>query len=278
MADSLAAMKPPPAVLTIAGSDPTGGAGIQADLRTFEACGVHGASAVTALTVQDSRGVAAIHPTKPAIVVSQMEAALQDLKIRGVKSGMLATPAIARAVASTLRRHGLSRYVCDPVLAASAGGALAKPGLALAIRRHLLPLAAVVTPNVPEAEVLTGLRVRTIQEAIEAARDLRQQGARAVLLKGGHLEAAPATDILLLGNRVILLEGTFFQDREVHGTGCVYASAIASYLAGGSSLIGAVRRAKRLVSEAIRNARPAGKRWVADPAPTRRSRVSIECD
>ncbi len=267
----LRAMKQPPVVLTIAGSDPTGGAGIQADLRTFEACGVHGATAVTALTVQDSRGVAGIHPTRSALVLDQMESALGDLKIRAVKSGMLATPAIARTVASTLRRQSRLHYVCDPVLSATAGGGLAATGLLQAIRRHLLPVASLVTPNVPEAEALTGLQVRSKDEAIAAAKELRRLGARAVLVKGGHLEAAKATDILLIGNRTILIEGIFIPGRDVHGTGCVYASAIAAYLASGDGLTVAVKRAKQLVTEAIRYARPSGKRWMANPGASHTS-------
>ena len=240
----------PPIALTIAGSDSGGGAGIQADLRTFAAFGVHGTSAITALTAQDTRGVHAIHTVPRAMLRAQVEAVLGDFRVGAAKLGMLATPAIAREVANLLARHPRLPVILDPVLVATTGARLATHDLADTLRRHLFARADLVTPNVPEAERLLGRRIRSTRDMHAAAHALLDSGARAVLLKGGHLAGTRIADLLLAPG----LERWFRHARipgESHGTGCSLAAAIAAGVARGSSLEAAVEAAIQFVHDGL---------------------------
>ncbi len=239
-----------PTALTIAGSDSGGGAGIQADLRTFAAFGVHGTSAITALTAQNTRGVDAIHTAPTAFLRAQIEAVLGDFRVGAAKLGMLATPAIAQAVAGVLATRPRLPVVLDPVLVATTGARLGTQALVAGLRRRLLPLATLVTPNIPEAEALLGHRIASRDAMPGAARALRDAGARAVLLKGGHLRGSEVSDLLLTADG----EHWFHQRRrrgEFHGTGCSLSAAVAAGLALGRPLEDAVEAAIHFVQQAI---------------------------
>lgn len=239
--------------LTIAGSDSGGGAGIQADLKTFAVHGVFGTSAITALTAQNTLGVSRVLPIAPDMVIAQIDAVVGDLGADATKIGMLASAPIAEAVAEALVRHALPRIVLDTVMIAKGGARLLDETAIDIIRAACLPLATIVTANVHEAEALTGLTVRDVAGARAAARALIEMGARAALVKGGHLEG-PAIDVFDDGSDVVELTGPRFQTPHTHGTGCTLAAAIAARLALGDSLLDAVSRAKTYVARAIERA------------------------
>ena len=244
----------PVSVLTIAGSDSSGGAGVAADLKTFAAFGVHGLAAITAVTTQTSRRVQAIHRIPAAQVRAQVEAAFADFRVGAVKIGMLGSAPIARTVAAALRAATPRHIVLDPVLASSSGMALlSKPGLRI-LREELLPLATLLTPNLPEAEILLGRRIR---DPLRAAQDLRALGACAVLLKGGHARGREVCDVLC--DRRGTVE---FRHRRLplraRGTGCTLASAIAAGLALGRSLRAAAADAEVFLQRALAGSFPAG--------------------
>jgi hydroxymethylpyrimidine/phosphomethylpyrimidine kinase len=245
-------------VLTIAGSDSGGGAGIQADLRTFAAHGLHGTSAVTAVTAQNSVAVLDWVSLEPRMVVAQMEAVASDMNVAATKTGMLATAAIVSAVADAIERLRLPLVVVDPVMVAKSGDRLLDRQAETAYRERLLPLATVVTPNLPEAEALLGRPVRTLPEMREAARALRAMGPRAVVVKGGHLEG-DAVDVFWDGERMEDLSAPRIATKNTHGTGCTYSAAIASRLALGDPLLEAVRAAKAYLTEAIRRSYSVGR-------------------
>lgn len=240
----------PPIALTIAGSDSGGGAGIQADLRSFAAFGVHGLSALTAVTAQNTRGVGAIEMLPQAMVRAQITAVLDDFPVAAIKIGMLGSAALARTVATALAKHRDIPVVLDPVLVATSGDALARSGVVAAILRHLVPRASVVTPNRPEAERLLGRKLRSREDLLGAAHDLRALGARAVLLKGGHLRGAEVHDVLVDAKGV-----QWFSHARIgvegHGTGCTLAAAVAAGLANGASLGAAVAAAIDFVQRAL---------------------------
>jgi hydroxymethylpyrimidine/phosphomethylpyrimidine kinase len=244
--------------LSVAGSDSGGGAGIAADLHTFAALGVHGACAITAVTAQDTTGVHAVFPLPPEIVARQIEVVAADMDVAAVKTGMLGTLEIAAAVARTLRARGLRNVVVDPVLAATGGGALLAGDGAAIYRKHLVPLATLLTPNLGEAEALLGARVRTLGEMREAARALVELGAAAALVKGGHLEGDPV-DVLFDGRTHHELRGPRVPTPHTHGTGCTLSAAAAAYLALGVALLEAVTAAKAYVTEALRHGYPVGR-------------------
>jgi len=227
------------------------GAGIQADLKTFAALGVYGASVVTAVTAQNTIGVAAIFPLAPEAVAAQLEAVAQDLPFRAVKTGMLATGEIVEIVAKKVGQFRLPNLVVDPVMAAHDGTPLLDSQGVEALRRLLLPLATVVTPNLQEAAMLIGHPVRTRDEMEEAARQIASMGPRVVVVKGGHLEREEAVDVVFHDGRVRLLVAPRLEGVAAHGTGCVFASAIAAGLAQGLGVWEAVRRAKELVTQAL---------------------------
>jgi hydroxymethylpyrimidine/phosphomethylpyrimidine kinase len=242
-----------PVALTIAGSDSSGGAGIQADLKTFTALGVYGASVLTALTAQNTRGLTAILPVPPEFVTQQIDAVAGDLKIAAVKTGMLNDRATVRAVVEGVRRHGLHPLVVDPVMVATSGDMLLQPDAVEAVRRDLLPLADIITPNLAEAARLLDLPVAADEAEMEAqARALLALGPTAVLLKGGHGKASDAVDILV--TRVappVRLALPRIDTANTHGTGCTLSAAIAAGLARGESLRDAVALAKRFVHAAL---------------------------
>jgi len=241
-------------VLTIAGSDSGGGAGIQADLKTFSALGCYGMSVITALTAQNTRGVTAIHAVSREFTIAQMEAVFSDLGADAVKIGMLFSAELIETVAKQLKRFHAENIVVDPVMVAQSGDKLLRDDAIEAIKGHLMPLATVLTPNLPEASVFLNRKIQTLEEMEQAGRDLAQYGSRSILLKGGHLEDQDSSDLLHMRaeDRSILLKGERIETNNNHGTGCTLSSAIASYLAKGKDLEEAVRRAKEYITEAIR--------------------------
>ncbi len=240
-----------PRALTIAGSDSGGGAGIQADLKTFTAFDVFGMSVITAVTAQNSLGVTGVHDLPPAFVARQIDAVLEDFGADAIKLGMLSSAPIVEAVAERLQAHGAERIVLDPVMIAKSGDALLRPDARDALVARLLPLADVVTPNLHEAAALAGMPVETEPEMEEAARRIHARGPRHVLVKGGHLKAS-ATDILWDGRTFTRFAGPRLESRNTHGTGCTFSSAIAAGLARGRALEPAIRAAKAYVTAAIR--------------------------
>ncbi len=240
-------------VLTIAGSDSGGGAGIQADLKTFEALGVFGTCAITAVTAQNTVGVSAIHEVPVAVVAAQIDAVATDVRPDAVKVGMLAGAAIVEAVADALVRHRLHHVVVDPVMVAKSGDRLLLPEAVEALIRRLLPLATVLTPNLPEAEVLLGRPVLTVADQEAAARDIAALGPRAVVVKGGHSAGDPV-DVLFAEEALRHYSAARIATRSTHGTGCTFSSAIAANLALGMPVAEAVGAAKRYLTGAIANA------------------------
>jgi len=240
-------------VLTIAGSDSGGGAGIQADLKTFAAHGVFGLTAVTAVTAQNTVTVTRVFPLPPDVVTAQIDAVVSDFPVGATKIGMLATAGIAAAVAAALERHGLSPVVLDPVMVAKGGSRLLDESAVAIVRDRLVRLSDVITPNVPEAEALTGLRIASVDDLRPAAVRLIALGARAAIVKGGHLEG-PAVDLLYDGQTFTLLPADRIPGRHTHGTGCTFSAALAARLAEGDRLIDAARTAKAYVTRAIARA------------------------
>jgi hydroxymethylpyrimidine/phosphomethylpyrimidine kinase len=241
-----------PVAVTIAGSDSGGGAGIQADLKTFSALGVYGASVITALTAQNTRGVAAVQAVPASFVTAQIDAVFADLAVAAVKIGMLGDAATVEAVASGLARHGARNVVLDPVMVATSGERLLAADAVAVLRTKLMPRAALVTPNLAEAAALLDEpEARDEDGMVRQARALRARGAAAVLIKGGHGGGAESTDILVTGSDVLRLAVPRIAARNTHGTGCTLASAIAAGLAKGDTLADAVRAAKAYVTGAI---------------------------
>ncbi len=241
-----------PIALTIAGSDSSGGAGIQADLKTFSAFGVYGASVLTALTAQNTRGVQGVEPVRPQFVEAQIASVLDDLDVRAIKTGMLANSAIVSAVAAALARVPDIPVVVDPVMVATSGDRLLTPDAIAAYKAELFPRATLVTPNLPEAAALLGVGIAGSEDdAIGQARAIAAFGSRAVLVKGGHGHGATAVDILISGGGVARLTAPRIDTLHTHGTGCTLSAAIAALLARGEDLEPAVRRAKAYVSAAI---------------------------
>jgi hydroxymethylpyrimidine/phosphomethylpyrimidine kinase len=239
-----------PVALTIAGSDSGGGAGIQADLKTFAALGVHGTSAITAVTAQNTVGVTDILELPVSLVSAQIAAVVEDIGVQAAKTGMLSSSAIIEAVAEAVQKHGIRRLVVDPVMVAKGGARLLREDAVDALRKRLLPLAAVVTPNLPEVEVLLGRVVRSIGERRQAARDLVAMGAGAAVVKGGHAET-DVTDVYWDGLQMVELEGERVATANTHGSGCVFSAAIAAGLAKGIDPLTAVRDAKVFIGGAI---------------------------
>jgi len=247
-----------PKALTIAGSDSGGGAGIQADLKTFSAFRVFGMSVLTAVTAQNSVGVSGVHNLPPEFVARQIDAVLDDFGADAVKLGMLSTAPIIEAVAARLASHGQAHVVLDPVMIAKSGDALLQPDARAALVERVLPLAEVVTPNLHEASALADMPVTTETEMEEAARRIHARGPRHVLVKGGHLEGS-ATDILWDGRAFTRFPGPRLDSNNTHGTGCTLSAAIAAGLALGRSLPEAIRHAKAYVTAAIREGFAAGR-------------------
>ena len=241
-----------PIALTIAGSDSSGGAGIQADLKSFAALGVYGASVITALTAQNTRGVTGIHQVPADFVTAQIDAVFADLDVAAVKIGMVSQPATIDAIVAGLTRWSPKHVVLDPVMVATSGDRLLAAEAVDALRTKLIPLASLITPNLPEAAALLDEAVASSEAAIESqGRRLLAMGARAVLIKGGHGHGPESTDYLIDGNGVVTLAAPRIDTRNTHGTGCSLSSAIAAGLAKGEKLETAVRQAKAWVSASI---------------------------
>lgn len=249
-----------PVALTIAGSDPSGGAGIQADLKTFAALDTYGAAVVAALTVQNTRGVTQARGVEPAFVADQIEAVLSDLPVSAVKTGMLFNAAIIEAVAAVLARHQVRNLVVDPVMVATSGHRLLLPDAVDALKEKLIPLARIVTPNGPEAADLTGIEVESTAGMKEAAKIVATWGPEGVVVKGGHLKAGSmARDILFYKGAFAIFERPWIDTPHTHGSGCTYAAALTAYLAGGhKSLMEAVSGAEQFIQTAIETAWPVG--------------------
>ena len=241
-----------PNVLTIAGSDSGGGAGIQADLKAFSALGAYGASVITALTAQNTRGVTAIHAPEPAFVAAQLDAVFDDIRIDAVKIGMLANAQIARAVAEALRRHRPKHVVLDTVMISKSNHALLLPDAVAVVREELLPLADLLTPNLPEAAALLGLTAATDEAGmLEQGEALRSLGAHAVLMKGGHLTAADSPDWLVQESGTLRLGARRVPVKNTHGTGCTLSSSIAALIPQRADLASAVADAKIYLTGAL---------------------------
>jgi hydroxymethylpyrimidine/phosphomethylpyrimidine kinase len=248
-----------PRALTIAGSDSGGGAGIQADLKTFLVLGCHGMSAVTALTAQNTVAVTGIHEVPPEFVIQQIDAVATDIGVDAAKTGMLASSALVEAAAKGVESNGIERLVVDPVFVSKHRDRLLAEDAVAALKERLLPAALVVTPNLYEAEGLVGSEVTSLEEMKEAARALHAMGPRSVLVKGGHLQSERAVDVFFEGRDMLELDGPRFDTDDTHGTGCALSAAIAARLAHGDDLVAAVRAAKEFVSGAIEHSIRIGK-------------------
>lgn len=245
-------------ILTIAGSDPSGGAGIQIDLKTFQALGVHGMAIPAALTAQNSEGVTATYLVPSRALFRQIDTLFSDIKPDAVKTGMLLTQQNVTAVAKAIRKYRIRNLVIDPVIRSSSGKMLLRPAAVRALKKDLFPLAFVITPNIPEVEVLTGMRIMSDEDMDFAAGKLLDMGPRCVLIKGGHRASGGAVDTLYGGKTVL----SFSTDRlkgEFHGTGCVLSSAIAVFIGKGLPVEKAVENAKLFVEKMLRRAKRVGK-------------------
>jgi hydroxymethylpyrimidine/phosphomethylpyrimidine kinase len=257
------AFKSVPTALTIAGSDSGGGAGIQADLQTFAALGVHGTSAITCLTAQNPLGVRGIQACSPDILRRQIEAVCAELKPAAVKTGMLFSTLLIRVVVETFRKRNAPPLVVDPVMVATSGARLLKPSAIAVIKQELLPLATLVTPNLDEAEILVGRKLAQVEDLRWAAKEIRSRFGCAALVKGGHLRGlAEAVDVFYDGTIELLLAAPSVKGVSTHGTGCTYSAAITANLALGRSLVDSVSAAKHFITNAIANSRRVGKHFV----------------
>jgi hydroxymethylpyrimidine/phosphomethylpyrimidine kinase len=243
--------------MTIAGSDSGGGAGIQADLKTFQALGVYGTSTLTAITAQNTLNVRAVHEIPVDVIGAQIDAVMEDIGVDAAKTGMLSSAEIIGTVADRIRFWRLDHLVVDPVMVAKSGDRLLREDAVHALVRDLLPLALVLTPNLPEAEVLVGRSLETDDEIRQAAREIHALGPRAVVMKGGH-RRGEAVDLLFDGHTFHAFSSERFDTPNTHGTGCTFSAAIAAGLAQGQDVVDAVGLAKRYVSEAIRRSTPLG--------------------
>jgi hydroxymethylpyrimidine/phosphomethylpyrimidine kinase len=243
--------------LTIAGSDSGGGAGIQADLKTFQELGVYGMTALTAVTAQNTLGVQDVYPMTPEAVIQQIDSVGSDIGVDALKTGMLFSSEIIKAVAIKIKQFQWTNVVVDPVMIAKGGASLLQAQAVRALKQDLLPLALVITPNIPEAEVLAGMPIRSIADRKEAAKRLRDLGVKHVVIKGGHDESAKeAVDLVYDGKDFMELTTTRIETRHTHGTGCTFSAAITAELAKGKSITEAVQVAKAYIQAAI--AQPLG--------------------
>ncbi len=246
--------------LTIAGSDSGGGAGLQGDIKAFQANGVYGMSVVTAITAQNSRGVQAAYDLPAEIITAQIDAVAEDFFIHAVKTGMLSSASIVDTVADGIDRHKLGPVVVDPVMVATSGDLLLNPNAVGALKTRMLSLADLLTPNIHEAEVLAGFPVATLDDARRAAEAILSLGPKAVLVKGGHLKGeVDAVDVLVDSAGETLFRAERIHTKNTHGTGCTFASAIAANLAKGHDLRDAIQRAKAYLTEAIRHSLSIGQ-------------------
>jgi hydroxymethylpyrimidine/phosphomethylpyrimidine kinase len=240
-------------VLTIAGSDSGGGAGIQADLKAMSANGVFAMSVITAITAQNTEEVTDVFELPPSIIASQLDAVFDDFDVAAVKTGMLSSTAIVEIVVKMLTLQKIATLVVDPVMVSKSGHPLLRPEAVNAVKTQLLPLAFVVTPNIHEAQQLSGIQITSLADARRAAKVIHGFGCKHVLIKGGHLLSERATDLLYDGRFFNVLKAEFIETRHTHGTGCTFASALAAHLARGRSVLDAAQAAKAYVTQAIRH-------------------------
>lgn len=246
--------------LTIAGSDSGGGAGIQADLKTFTAFGVYGMSAITAITAQNTVGVQAVFNLPIDIIAEQIKSVVSDIGTDAVKTGMLSSPEIVNTVADRIEKFNLPNVVVDPVMVAKSGDPLLSEDARFVVKERMLPLSTVITPNIFEAEVLVNDQIRTIEDMKTAAAKLKESGCRWVALKGGHLSGEiEAVDVIYDGKEFHLLRAPFFKTQNTHGTGCTFSSAIAAGLAKGYEPLQAIKQAKEYITQAIQHSLSIGK-------------------
>lgn len=248
----------PTTALTIAGSDSGGGAGVQADLKTFLACRVHGMSAITAVTVQNSLGVSGFHEVPADLVAAQIASVATDIGVDAAKTGMLASAEIMTAVADAVRQHSIAPFVVDPVAASQHGDPLLRPEALDALRSTIIPLADLITPNLDEVRLLIGVEVTSVDGMPDAARALRDLGPKWVLVKGGHLSGGEAVDLLYDGTQFTELRGPRHATEHTHGSGDTLAAAITAGLARGLSMLDAVREGKAFASGAVAGSFPLG--------------------
>lgn len=244
-------------VLSIAGSDPSGGAGIQVDLKTFQALGAYGMAIPAAITIQNSRGVAHTFIVPSQTVWQQLETLISDIKPDAIKTGMLLTKEAVEVVAKAVRKYYIRKLVIDPIILSSSGKTLLQPDAVTSLKQHLFPLAMVITPNIPEAEVLTDIRIKTENDMDFAAGKLLDMGPSYVLIKGGHRYGPPIDT--LYGGKTVMSFSTNREKGEFHGTGCMLSSAIAVFIAGGFPVEKAVEKAKQFVDKMLKTAKPVGK-------------------
>lgn len=237
--------------LTIAGSDSGGGAGIQADLKTFQELDVFGMSAITAVTAQNTLGVHGVYPLSVEAVIKQIEAIGHDLGANAVKTGMLFSSEIIRAVSDCIKTYKWENVVVDPVMIAKGGASLLQDEAVFALKEHLLPLAMVITPNIPEAEVLAEMSIQSLDDRLEAAKRLHKLGVKHVVMKGGHSDEEELIDILYDGEEFTYFNGKRMETKNTHGTGCTFAAALTAELAKGNSVKDAVKTAKQFIQAAI---------------------------
>ncbi|MGC4107072.1 MAG: bifunctional hydroxymethylpyrimidine kinase/phosphomethylpyrimidine kinase [Thermomicrobiales bacterium] len=249
---------PLPKAMTIAGSDSGAGAGIQADLKTFAALGVYGTSILTAVTAQNTVEVAAIAEVPEEVVIAQIDGVFEDIGATAVKTGMLSGKAIIQNVADRLEAWGPRWLVVDPVMMSKGGAPLLQRDAMGALKRDLLPLASIITPNIPEAEILSGIKIATGDDARDAARKIHALGPRWVIVKGGHLDG-PAVDLVFDGEAFTPVEGERIQTTNTHGTGCTYSAAMTAFLAHGLEPMDAIRLAKRYIEAALRDSYAIGE-------------------
>ena len=238
--------------MTIAGSDSIGGAGIQADLKTFAALGVYGTCVLTAITAQNTETVSAIHEVPLHIISKQIDAITSDVTVKAVKIGMLSSPEIIEMVALKMRESQLENIVVDPVMIAKSGANLTKPEAIISLKTLLIPMAEIVTPNIPEAQILSGHKINSAKDIQRCAQEIKELGPKSVIIKGGHL-SGPATDLFYDGNKFEEFTSPRISTKNTHGTGCTFSSAIAAQLANGLELRQAVDKAKKYVTESIKH-------------------------
>jgi len=249
-------------ILCVGGSDSSGGAGIQADLKAVSACGCYGMSVLTAVTVQNSCGVQSIHPVPPKFILAQLDSVLSDIGADAVKTGMLLTIGAIEAVVKMVKEYRLEKLIVDPVMIAKGGHSLMRYSAKVALIRKLLPLALVATPNIPEAEVIAQCKIEGITGMKKAAVLIHELGVKNVVIKGGHLRAAKksgAVDILYDGKNYYEYSSPWIATKDTHGTGCTYASSLAAALACGKNIVDAVDQAKVMITKAIENSLRLGK-------------------
>ncbi len=245
--------------LTVAGADSGGGAGIEADLKTFTVLKVYGMTAITAVTAQNTIGIMGVMEVSPEMVYLQIKAVCEDIGVDAVKTGMLPNSEIVLVVSEALREFNIKNLIVDPIIISSSGYPLIKEDAVGMLINEIFPISLIVTPNIPEAERLTGININSVEDMEKAAMEIKEAGSKYVLIKGGHLGNGNVTDVLYDGKEFVHLRGRYFKDKNVHGTGCTLSAAITAYIAKGESVVDAVRKARQYIEGAIEKSFKIGK-------------------